>query len=372
MRGLFGSLGTSVGLAIAALTSAAPVAPQIAPPTVLGAQNPARAEAASNWVVARDPFVDLWFHCLAVIRYDGYGALGLYDTRYADRVKDAKARARITTTLDQRAVELRRSLAADSAFEVLHFLPLYFVGKDPSVVLPALRAALHDSPRETYAGSVASTAALIAAALPTARQRAVLIALIDAANGEWTSFLRTDRLTQAANDRQTVVALQAAWNDRFVAPLSAYLTATNVRRGTILISPAIGGEGRIVRGPGGAVIIAVGSRVGGSDTAPLLAAVRELSFPLLDRLRAPLVERATRVTAAKARDAAAVRAGALVLEAIDPSLAADYRRLFVALIGGGTLEQAYPLDHEAEIELRHLVTSAIHGAASPGTSYENQ
>ena len=368
MRGFFGSMGTSVGLAIAALTSAAPTTPR----SLLGAQSPARPEAASTWVVTRDPFVDLWFHCLAVIRYDGYGSLGLYDIRYADHVKAAKARARITTTLDRRAVELRSSLAADSAFEVLHFLPLYFVGKDPSVVLPALRAALHDSPRGTYAGSVASTAALIAAALPSARQRAVLLSLLDAADDEWTSFLRSDRATRAADDRQTVVALQAAWDARFVAPLSPYLAATNVRRGTILISPAIGGEGRIVRGPGGAVIVAVGSRAGGSDTAPLLAAVRELSFPLLDQLRAPLVEHATRVTAAKARDAAAVRAGALVLDAIDRSLAEDYRQLFVALIGGGTFEQAYLLDRAAEVELRHLVTSAMHGAASPGTSYENQ
>jgi len=367
MRGSFGSIGTSVGLAIAALTSAAPAASR----SLLVAQNPARTEAGSNWVVARDPFVDLWFHCLAVIRYDGYGSLGLYDTRYADHVKDAKARARITTTLDRRAVDLRRSLSVDSAFEVLHFLPLYFVGKDPGVVLRALRAALHDNPREPSAGSVAATAALIAASLPTARERAVLSSLIDAANDEWTSFVRNDRLTQATTDRQTVSELQTAWNDRFVAPLSAYLAATNVKRGTILISPAIGGEGRIVRGPGGAVIIAVGSRVGASDTAPLLAAVRELSFPLLDQLRAPLVERATRVMAAKARDAAAVRAGALVLDAIDPSLAADYRRLYVAAMGGRTFEEAYPLNSQAEVELRHLVTSAMHGAASPGTSYEN-
>ena len=368
MRGLFGSLGTAVGLATAALTTATPVAPR----SGLGAQSPARTEAASNWVVARDPFVDLWFHCLAIIRYDGYGSLGLYDTRYADRVEQAKARARMTTTLDRRAVELRSSLAADSAFEVLHFLPLYFVGTDPGVVLPALRAALHENPREPYAGSVASTAALIAAALPTARERAVLISLIDAAGDEWTSFLRNDRLTRAANDRQTVSALQAAWNDRCVATLSGYLAATGVRRGTILISPALGGEGRIVRGPGGAVIVAVASRDDVPDTrAPLLAAVRELSFPLLDQLRTPLVERATRVTAAKARDAAAVRAGALVLDAIDPSLAAEYRRLFVAAVGGRTFEAAYPLNSEAEIELRHLVTSAMHGAASPGTSYEN-
>lgn len=367
MRGLFGSVG-SVGLVMAAVASAAPVAPR----RVLDAQAPAVSQTAANWTVARDPFMDLWFHCLAVIGYDGYGSLNLYNNRYADRVKDAKARTRITTTLDRRAVELRRSLAADSAFEVLHFLPLYFVGKDPSVVLPALRAALDNASRETYAGSVASTGALIAAALPTARERAVLISLIDAANDEWTSFVRNDRMKQAANDRQAVVALQAAWNDRFVAPLSGYLAATNVKRGTIFISPAIGGEGRIVRGPGGAVIVAVGSRVGAPDTEPLLAAVRELSFPLLDQLRAPLVGHATRVAAAKARDAAAVRAGALVLDAIDPSLAADYRRLFVALIGGGTLEEAYPLDRAAEVELRHLVTSAMHGAASPGTSYENQ
>jgi hypothetical protein len=78
-----------------------------------------------------------------------------------------------------------------------------------------------------------------------------------------------------------------------------------------------------------------------------------------------------RVAAGRARDAAAVRAGAIILDVVDTSLAAEYRRLFLDAIGGRAFDTAYPLSNEAEMELRRLVTSAAAGAVPGRTSYEN-
>jgi hypothetical protein len=264
-------------------------------------------------------------------------------------------------------------LAADSAFEVLHFLPLYFVGQEPSLVLSALRAAVRETRPGLPAGSLASAANAIAAALPTAQERDVFVSLLDAVDNEWMTFVRAERASHALEDRRAVRVLQSAWDGRFASALDSYLVAMGTTRGMILVSPAIGSEGRIVRDASGATVVAVTSdqSTAGGGNAALLRAVRELAFPLLDRLHAPLIGSASRVAAGRARDAAAVRAGAIILDVVDTSLAAEYRRLFLDAIGGRAFDTAYPLSNEAEMELRRLVTSAAAGAVPGRTSYEN-
>jgi len=363
------SVGSVAALLVTAIASGDPL-----PQHALHAQVTAQPPAAYQWTVARDPFADLWFHSLAVIGYEGYGALPLYDSRDADRSRGAKARRRVTTMLDRRAPELRKALAADSAFEVLHFLPLYFVGQEPSRTLSALRAALQGSTGVARSTPRTTAANAVAAALPTRRERDVFVSLLDAVDDEWTAFFRSERSARTTEDRLIVRDLQSAWDGRFGAPLAGYLASIGVTRGTILISPALGNDGRIVRGPGGSVIVAVSPNrvtgIGGEDAA-LLRAVRELAFPLLDQLRTPLTGSTTRIAAEQARDAAAVRAGAMILDCIDATLAANYRRVFLDALGGRTFDTAYPLSNEAEAALRRLVTSAAEGGASGRTSYED-
>lgn len=115
---------------------------------VLHGQGTARIESDS-WRVAHDPFVDLWFHSLAVVGLDGYGPLPMYDAQYVAHVRATKADAHLTTTLERRAAELHKAFVADSAFEALHFLPLYFAGTDPAVALPALACTSRYAARGT-------------------------------------------------------------------------------------------------------------------------------------------------------------------------------------------------------------------------------
>lgn len=357
----------SFGLTAALIVSALSPSSSHLPTTLWAQQTEGRA--TGGWIVTRDPFSDLWFHSLAVIGYEGYGPLGLYDAHYAERVREAKARHHVTTTLDRRAGELRRQLTADSAFEVLHFLPLYFVGQDPTVALEALREATRGGARSSRVQ--ASAATLIAAALPTPREQAVMSALINAVENEWVAFLRAERASRAVEDRTVTSALQSSWNDRFAPALETSLTALGVERGTVLISPAIGKEGRFMRQPNGAVIVAVSSDLGAAGHAPLHGLVSELTFPLLDQLQSPLSAATTRIAAAQSRDAAAIRAGAILLDAVDAPLAAEYRRHFVDAMGGRAFERAYPLSNEADMELKRLVTSVARGAVSGRTSYED-
>ena len=330
------------------------------------AQGPAQRLASRSWTVARDPFMDLWFHGLATVGYEGFGPLALYDVRYADRTRVEKRRMGVTTMLDRKAVELRAAFGSDSAFEILHFVPLYFAGQDPDRALASLRRALErtDAPND-------ATARLIVSSLPLAREQAALRTFIDAVDDEWKSFLRQSRASHSVDDARSTRELQLTWDGRFARPLGWYFAAMELARGTIVVSPAVGSEGRVIRDADGSVVIAVSSERRNTAIAPLLASVRELAFPLLDRLHAP-PDRRTRVAAARARDAAAVRAGALILDASDSVLAMEYRRLFLDLSGGRTFESAYSIDISAEAELRGLIAASARGLATRGTSYENQ
>ncbi|HWJ24542.1 MAG TPA: hypothetical protein VNS52_19430 [Gemmatimonadaceae bacterium] len=348
-----------------------------AAPTRVLAQPERARSARARWVVTRDAFADLWYHGLAVIGADGYGPLSLYAAAYRADVRTVKHRRGSVTRLDDAAAELRAELRADSAYEVLHFVPAYFVGEDPVAVLAALRRALTAGvAARPGSGALDTRAAAVAGALPTARERRSLLALVDLLDDEWRAFVRDDRAGRAP-DAISVARLQDEWDRTFAPPLAGWLDVVGRGRGgVIVVVPAVGAEGRIVAGAGTrrAVVVVTADVRSAGPTGPLLAAVRELAFPLLDALPSASVasawgDGADRVAASRARDVAAVRGGALLLEGTAPALAARYRRFYLEAAPPGpaaqpSFEQAYPLDARAERALR----SAASRFAAPPTA----
>lgn len=308
-------------LALLLLHGASPVQAQ---------SRPHEPRGVEGWTIGDDAFADLWFHCLAVIGYRGGGALSLYDPRYAVRVRARKAAAGASTALDANASTLRAAFDADSAFELLHFVPLYFLGRDPALVLSELeRAFAEDDARagRPRVPAVSPAARAVAAALPSASERAALTAFLRAAGDEWRRFLGDRRGELARFDASSRAGLLESWRDTILPAIASGLPPADGAHGTLIIVPALGAEGRIVRGIGDGPIVAVGQGASGSDpAAPLFAAVRELSFALV-----PVAEPARareRLAAERVRDAAATAAGAALLGRRHPELAVRYRAAF--------------------------------------------
>lgn len=137
---------------------------------------PLQAEPAA-WRVRSVGSSDLWFHGMAVIGVDGPGPLPMYDREYAQRVRDAKHRRGIyPTLLDRKAADLRNAFHRDSTFEVLHFLPLYFLLLDADALLGAVRALVRQDSRAIKALDPATRNAVTAldSVLTTRRARDVL------------------------------------------------------------------------------------------------------------------------------------------------------------------------------------------------------
>ena len=314
-------------------------------PSLTGAQRaPAASPAAAprGWTVARDPFADVWFQTMALVGDQGFGVLRLYDAALARATPRRAPRDQAATA---RLSRIRQQLAADSALEILHFVPMYFVGVAPAAALDALDDAA------AFRNGVASDGAHVAAraivaSLPTAAERRALSDAVAAARDEQGA-----RVAPATRDGwETPAALEAQWSERFLPVVGAYLSRSGQAHGVIIVVPTIGFDGRVIASPSLGTVVAVGPGNATEPEAPLLAAVRELAFRALDRVPVP---HEGRVAAARRRDVLAVRAGAILLEG-DRRLAEQYRAWYSAASPFPFLafEQIYPIDSATERALR--------------------
>ncbi|MBL0173567.1 MAG: hypothetical protein IPP90_23335 [Gemmatimonadaceae bacterium] len=283
----------------------------------------ANASSAARWTVSSPDASLAWFDLLARLRLPGAGAFAFVVPRD-----------------DASVAPLARALAQSRDFEILHFVPLYYPTADRAALVAALRAA-----SRTPAIASAPRAELVTAALTNAL----------------SPDARRDRFPELASALEHARAVPpspaqlAAWQQRldsvFTPALQPWLQAERLDGGRLIVSPAIGAEGRMFAGTSDRAdnIIAVGTGAGDPDAeAPLLAFVRELCFPAVTRA----AEHARGFNAADPRSArraslAAVRCGGDLLDQLLPTRAAAYRAFWLRAAGAPTsasFDVAFPPD----------------------------
>jgi hypothetical protein len=131
----------AIGLVIAFASS-----PGLAPAGGAVGQEPAAPNATPDpqtdvrWVLTGSPHVDLWYHGVAVVGFEGIGPLPLYDPEYADRVRSARAESGASSSpLEANRDRFAMAFARDNLFEFLHFLPLYFAFSNRVAMWDAIR-----------------------------------------------------------------------------------------------------------------------------------------------------------------------------------------------------------------------------------------
>lgn len=340
------------------------------PAPALAAAHPAAHPAA--WTVRDAPHVALWFHGLAVVGYDGGGVVPLYDPGYAARARRAKQAAhRFPTRLDRRAPALLAALRRDPAFEVLHFLPLYFAETDRESMFAALRGVARGHVAAGDADpSTRRAAAALAAALPRADQRRVLAEFVDALDAEWHDFYAADEAARARRRRGADSLLAAVWAGRLAPAVAHYLDARRMGTGTIIASHVLGTEGRIIRdaaGRKGHVLVAVRAPASTSAhdvNAAAFLVLRELCFPVVREVLAARPRPRSRADAERTSAAIAARCGSLALARHAPALRGEYDAALAADAppapgsgrgGSATLRSAFPLDSATEALLARAV-----------------
>ncbi len=311
-------------------------------PGPLGAQS----VAGPGWAFVDEPFADLWFHGLAVVGFHGFGPMPLYDPSYALAVeRDREARGLGPTSLRRERARLLSAFQADEAFEILHFVPLYFEGASTTDALDALRAVA-DQPDGTPTPRGLHTrfgASAVAAVLQGRAERRTLGDFVDLLREEWRAVVAPRRARTREARRALLERLSATWRRDYVPLLSDFLEREGLKSAAIMAVPALGAEGRFVpgnRATGQGNIAAVGLPRGEPDevvSAALSSLVREICFTAVREAFAPFEKRfRDRYQASRANDRAATRCGELLLESRAPERLAAYRARFGLPPGGGS------------------------------------
>ena len=233
--------------------------------------------AIQRWQFRANPQVDLWYHGLAVVGFEGFGLLPLYDRDYASSVRARKeARGLYPTPLDAAAADLLRAFDRDSVFELFHFVPLYFDGRDPEAFLASLARVARGSETLDPGGEI------VAAVLQSRSRRELLGQFVDLLRSEWDLFFAAEWAEVSQHRVAEVAQAQALWDGRVGPALASFMTRRGLAGGVVFVSPAVGAEGRIFAGvprdqrDNRAAIWSPGS----SETT-VFGLVRELCFPLV-------------------------------------------------------------------------------------------
>ena len=297
-----------------------------------------------GWIFSSLPATDLWFHGMAVVDPFGPGPLPLYDTGYPNRVRRAKEAAGVfPTALDDRAGYFQGAFRRDPAFEILHFLPLYFAGAGRTEVFTALELiAMQPTgiPRAPSQRTALGMAA-VGSVLTTQAQRTILGEFIAVLRAEWDGFFQSYWQEAGGATGELETTLQALWGDRYQPALGPLLAGLKMNGGTVTLSPALWTEGRVFAGVpqdpmDNVLVVARPTDVGNAKEA-VYSMLRELSFPLVRQAMEKLGEARGATDQGESLVAqAAVYSGALILEMYLPEEISAYKEFFLSRTGGAS------------------------------------
>ena len=294
-----------------------------------------------RWSVRARPQIDLWYHGLAIIGVEREELLSMYDREYAGAIAQAKRdRGIVATRLDSLADYFRSEFESSSEFRFLDQLGLFFEDATLEQMLAALEAV---ADRQTYrrdkVSAVASDGAAAAAQVfDRVGLRRVLKRYVEALRQEWDVFYGQYWVETIAPDSTSRSALDDFWATSVAPRLADFLVERRMDGGTILLSAAVGPQGRLFIGDPNTNednLVIVWSRPGASPREPAYYVVKEICYAVVGPALEDLVEE--KVENISLRMTAAVRCGALVLDRYAPVLAARYRRTMMRSVGADTV-----------------------------------
>jgi hypothetical protein len=316
---------------------------------------------------------------MAVVDPIGPGPNPLYEPAYPSEVRRAKDGIGLEPTpLDTRSGYFREAFRRDPAFEVLHFIPLYFHRAGRAEFFSAMKLLVgtrEGIPRAQTANTAFGLAA-VGSVLTTQGQRNVLGEFVAVLEAEWDQFFGEWWQNGSAARGRIQTSLRKIWTDDYGPAMAPTLQKIGMSGGIVAMVPAIGSEGRIFGGTSGNskdnVLVVSAPEDPERSIEAIYSMLREVSFPMVRRV----MERGGRVVGNRREEEslasiAAIRSGALMLEKHRPDELTDYQGFFLTQAGRqvpegeateGPFREAFPIDEGIEQALREeLFTMATNG-----------
>jgi hypothetical protein len=315
---------------------------------------------AAAWQTRTREHVDLWLHAYALLAPDT--TLVPYFRRgYRDQMLALRRQRGITTQLDANRDALVRRIAVSPGLATGgQFIPLYFESWDQMRQAIDLFMRAQGNPGATNDPNGRAWIALLAAAFPVGADREWLRLFVEGADDESRKFYH-DEWTREQRTRAGVVAhVDSAWQRSWRPAVQRFLNNTQQQNGELYLSLPLGGEGRTIKYGKQENVIAVpfpASRDQSEEVLYVMAheSVGAVATAAIEDNTTP-AERRTGTTS-RYEQAAAVRAGALLLERTLPATLPGYMRYYLQQSG-----RPAPTDPRAAFVAAFVVPDAVRDA----------
>jgi hypothetical protein len=316
------------------------------------------ASTADRWPVKTREHVDLWLHGFALISDDS-SLVPLFRRGYREEMVKRRNSAGITTDLDANHDPLAQRLRENKALVNAQFLPLYFTGWPEMEFAFDAYIKADGNVRNVSPRDVQAQVALIASVFPAKADRDFARRFFNSLKSERDLFYHEWWVAETKRRDAALGAVDSLWQRIVRPPLQNYLNRTQQGNGDLLLTFALEGEGRTVTEGKSRSVIAVNfppSRERAAEAIYALAheAVAPLIGPAVEDNTTPAEKRSGATEQLSSR--ALVRAGALLIAKVAPTLTGGYMRFYLRAAAVADVADA---DLTATFEKTFVVPKAL-------------
>jgi hypothetical protein len=216
--------------------------------------SPEVAADGQVWPVKTREHVDLWLHGFAMLKPDS-ARIPYFRTGYRDELGVHRIQNNVTTKLDENRDKLLERLSTSPGLENSQFLAIYFGNWREMKSFLDMFLAVDGDPRRASNPNTQDAIGIIASyfRLPGDREWARLF--VQSLDDEYNKFYRDYWAAETASRAATLAAVDSLWQRVYYPKFKRYLEGSQQRRGDLLLSMPLNGEGRLLPGsatsPGG-------------------------------------------------------------------------------------------------------------------------
>ena len=316
----------------------------------------------SVWPVHTREHLDLWLHAYALTNPDT--TLVPYFRRgYRERMTAVRRQRGVTSLLDTNRERLVARIAIEPSLGTSgQFLPLYFTSWEQMHQVIDKFLAGNGNPASAGDQQTAAYFSLLSNTYPVGPDREWLRLFVQSVDDESRKFYH-DYWTAEVQSRATVVShVDSLWQRQWRPSLQRYLNSTQQQSGELLLSLPLGGEGRTVQLAKNETNVAGAMPESLAESEVVLYTfAHEITGSVASAAIADNTTPAERRAGLTSRyeQAAAVRAGALLLEKTIPAVVSGYMRFYLQQAG-----RAAPTDPRAAFNAAFVIPDAMRDAIS--------
>jgi hypothetical protein len=312
------------------------------------------------WRVQSREHVDLWLHGYALLAPDT--TLVPYFRRgYRDRMLALRRQRGISTLLDSSRERLLQRIALNPSLGTEpQFLPLYFESYDQFRTAIDLFMRANGSPNATNDPTGRTYIAILAHAFPTGADREWLRRFAEAVDDESRQFYHGYWTAESRSHAAAMARADTLWQRQWRPALQRFLNNTQQQNGELYLSLPLGGEGRTIQFGKQQNAMAVPMPDSRDDADVVLYVMAHESTGAV--AHSAIVDNTTPAdqragTTTRYEQAAAVRAGALLLERTVPTVVPGYMRYYLQQAG-----RPAPSDPRSAFATTFAVPESVLGA----------